>query len=149
MQRLVVRTQSVEFMPFSLSLSLTLSAVVWFLYGLLIKDKYVAVSNTKLRTIFYYFHLSNVSDERDTLNFQLPNILGFAFGVIQMVLYAIYRNATSRPATKEVDVRVSDNHVVNITKHGAVELSTKYPVEPPQPAMKEGINHKATHAEQV
>ncbi|KAK4569144.1 hypothetical protein RGQ29_004513, partial [Quercus rubra] len=62
--RVVIRTKSVEFMPFYLSLFLTLSAIMWFLYGVLQKDLYVA----------------------------LPNILGFIFGVLQMVLYMIYKN---------------------------------------------------------
>ncbi|XP_059664052.1 bidirectional sugar transporter SWEET15-like [Cornus florida] len=58
----VIRTKSVEFMPFSLSFFLTLSAIVWFFYGLLQKDYFIT----------------------------LPNIIGFIFGVLQMVLYVIY-----------------------------------------------------------
>ncbi|KAJ9563954.1 hypothetical protein OSB04_009114 [Centaurea solstitialis] len=62
----VVRTESVEFMPLPLSCFLTLSATMWFAYGLSLKDICVTV----------------------------PNILGFILGVIQMGLYAYYRKVT-------------------------------------------------------
>ncbi|XP_021845860.1 bidirectional sugar transporter SWEET15 [Spinacia oleracea] len=60
----VIRTKSVEYMPFTLSFCLTLCAIIWFAYGLLRKDPFISI----------------------------PNIFGFVLGVLQMVLYAVCKN---------------------------------------------------------
>ncbi|WCJ36312.1 Bidirectional sugar transporter SWEET10 [Euphorbia peplus] len=85
--RKVIKTKSVEYMPFGLSLFLTISAIFWFLYGYLKHDYYVAI----------------------------PNILGFLFGVVQMLLFFIYR----KPANAKVD-----ENMVDATKLGDNELTT-------------------------
>ncbi|KAL3636480.1 hypothetical protein CASFOL_021027 [Castilleja foliolosa] len=86
----VWRTRSVEFMPFPLSFFLTLSAVMWFAYGLLQKDLCVA----------------------------LPNVLGFFLGMLQMVLYRIFRNM--KP--DEIEEKKGPEHVINIMVVGAPEV---------------------------
>ncbi|CAI9778047.1 unnamed protein product [Fraxinus pennsylvanica] len=62
--RLVIKTKSVEFMPFFLSLFVFLCGTSWFIFGLLGKDPFVAI----------------------------PNGFGSGLGTVQLILYAIYHN---------------------------------------------------------
>ncbi|KAK8622428.1 hypothetical protein V6N13_117345 [Hibiscus sabdariffa] len=89
----VIRTRSVEFMPFNLSFFLTLSAVMWFSYGVFIKDLCVAV----------------------------PNVVGFILGMLQMLLYAIYRNSDKVVEEKKVPEE-TNNSIAGLSKLGSSEV---------------------------
>ncbi|XP_009385515.2 bidirectional sugar transporter SWEET14-like [Musa acuminata AAA Group] len=90
--RLVIRTKSVEFMPFYLSFFLTLNAIAWFGYGFFTKDLYV----------------------------ELPNVLGFVFGVVQMVVYMLYKNNKKK---KDAAVAAVPEHRVKIAELSSAPAS--------------------------
>ncbi|KAF3786281.1 Bidirectional sugar transporter [Nymphaea thermarum] len=111
--RLVIRTKSVEFMPFFLSFFLTLSAGMWLVYGLLINDLFVA----------------------------LPNVLGLTFGTTQMALYLYYKNKSpivtdEKLPEQAVSVNVwggSEVHPVNTKADEAEKLAeVRLEVERPE-----------------
>ncbi|KAE9620806.1 putative SWEET sugar transporter [Lupinus albus] len=71
---LVIRTKSVEFMPFYLSLSTFLMSVSFFLYGFLSGDAFVYV----------------------------PNGIGTLLGLIQLVLYFYYNRSSSEDSRESL-----------------------------------------------
>ncbi|KAI4381344.1 hypothetical protein MLD38_007423 [Melastoma candidum] len=93
----VHKTKSVEYMPIHLSVFLTVGAVTWFFYGYLVHDFCIAI----------------------------PNVLGFTLGVVQMVVYACYRNA------KKVGVVEEEMKVGNIKGVVAMGQTPVEPIEDP------------------
>uniref|UniRef100_A0A5B6ZTX7 Bidirectional sugar transporter SWEET n=1 Tax=Davidia involucrata TaxID=16924 RepID=A0A5B6ZTX7_DAVIN len=92
--RQVIRTKSVEYMPFLLSFFLTISAVMWFFYGLLVKDYNIAI----------------------------PNVLGFTFGVLQMVLYATY-SRKAKKVGEELKLPEIQSQIIVLEDHKLPELT--------------------------
>ncbi|XP_024963277.1 bidirectional sugar transporter SWEET16-like [Cynara cardunculus var. scolymus] len=71
--RTVIKTESVEYMPFFLSFFQFLNGGVWAAYSLLVKDIFIGV----------------------------PNGIGFVLGSFQLILYARYKNKSSSQNSKE------------------------------------------------
>nr|XP_043621476.1 bidirectional sugar transporter SWEET6b-like [Erigeron canadensis] len=74
----VVKTKSVEFMPFPLSLAGFLNGVCWSTYALLKFDLFILIAN---------------------------GVGGF-LGFLQLCLYAWYRNSTPKKSTKDAEVQL-------------------------------------------
>lgn len=101
----VIKTRSVEFMPFTLSFFLTLSAIMWFAYGLFLKDICIA----------------------------LPNILGFVLGLIQMLLYAIYKNCAKKSVIVDIEdqeEKLPHNHDDHHLKTNNIHVAASDQVHP-------------------
>ncbi|XP_057960933.1 bidirectional sugar transporter NEC1-like [Malania oleifera] len=102
----VIRTRSVEYMPFYLSFFLTLCATMWFFHGLFIKDFYIAV----------------------------PNVFGFLFGIAQMILYIIYKD--SKKGGESTDAKTANwyptvEKQASLELATKTTVDCKKPLEPP------------------
>ncbi|EOY11538.1 hypothetical protein QUC31_009429 [Theobroma cacao] len=82
--RTVIRTKSVEYMPFLFSFFLFLNAGVWSAYSLLVKDIYIGV----------------------------PNAIGFVLGSAQLILYFIFKNKSASAKSPEAMEEEGSAHLV-------------------------------------
>ncbi|XVF41850.1 hypothetical protein PTKIN_Ptkin01aG0313700 [Pterospermum kingtungense] len=80
----VIKTKSVEYMPFLLSFFLFLNAGVWSAYSVLVKDIYIGV----------------------------PNAIGFVLGSAQLILYFMYKNKSVSAKSTEAMEEEGSAHLV-------------------------------------
>lgn len=118
LQKLVIMTKSIEYMPLSISLASFGNGVAWTTYSLLPFDKFITVNKLNPFAFFpfsstYWWNRRKANEWPLLLffvNSQIPNGIGTLFSVAQLILYATYYKSTkmqiaARKANKiEVDL---------------------------------------------
>ncbi|KAK2989909.1 hypothetical protein RJ640_019492 [Escallonia rubra] len=137
--RTVIKTNSVEFMPFFLSLFVFLCGTSWFIFGLLEKDNFVAVSIFPESNLENFVPLSRsglIDVETCPNSFrlieflktvvQVPNGFGSGLGAIQLILYAIYCKSKGEKKKTTADGSLEKGLVSNGNPYQE-NISSKYP----------------------
>ncbi|KAK3029994.1 hypothetical protein RJ639_038093, partial [Escallonia herrerae] len=126
--RTVIKTESVEYMPFFLSFFQFLNGGVWSAYSVLIKDFYIGVSTRILSLLpFLLFRalsrgycdhtsLRKMGMTKATIQRipHVPNGIGFVLGSAQLTLYALYKNKSVPSKSKEATVEEGSAHLVEM-----------------------------------
>nr|CAB3459817.1 unnamed protein product [Digitaria exilis] len=84
----VMKTKSVEFMPFYLSLFSLLTSLIWVVYGILGRDPYIMA----------------------------PNGVGCLTGILQLVVYCIYSGCREPPKTLDCVEQINDLEATTIAE---------------------------------
>lgn len=50
--------------------------------------------------------------------FQLPNVLGFGFGIVQMILYIIYKDSSKKKQNKNIDLVIKEADLIQLQELG-------------------------------
>ncbi|XP_057818196.1 bidirectional sugar transporter SWEET3b [Cryptomeria japonica] len=116
--KLVIRTKSVEFMPFYLSLFSFVTSTLWMTYGVLSKDALLAA----------------------------PNVIGSPLGMAQLILYCIYRK-NKKTCIAENNLNPEDPEA-GIESRGSIQngQKTKPPREMKVELNRPTLSRKDNHA---
>ncbi|KAI3936383.1 hypothetical protein MKW98_000657 [Papaver atlanticum] len=95
--RNVIKTKSVEYMPFSLSFFLFLNGGVWSVYSVLVKDFFIGV----------------------------PNAIGFVLGSTQLIVYTIYKNKATEKSMDKLEEEGSTHLVHGTVEMGTYDKEMK------------------------
>ncbi|GKV17380.1 hypothetical protein SLEP1_g27895 [Rubroshorea leprosula] len=94
-------------------------AMLWIYYALLKSDAFLLITinafGCVVETIYIAFYITYAPRKA-----RIPNILGVIFGLLQMVLYAVYRNKSKMLVAAEVQ---SPQQSTDMTKLGTHPLN--------------------------